>query len=797
LCDLPHGGVLTPDLLEQLQAALADRYRVERELGRGGMATVYLAEDLKLGRRVALKVLRPELSPALGADRFLREIRIASRLQHPHILSLHDSGVAGEMLFYAMPYVEGESLRTRLRRHIQLEVTEAIRITIEVTDALGYAHAAGVLHRDVKPENILLTTEHALIADFGIAKALDSASVERLTESGLALGTPHYMSPEQASGDRVLDARSDLYALGCVLYEMLAGEPPFSGPTAQAVLARHAIDPVPNLRTVRPNIPTAIERVVTKSLSKVPADRFSSAAAFREALETAIRSPETTPRRVRGGRLVGGLAAGAVLIGLALGLRARAPHPGDADEAIRSLAVAPFENLTGDSTQTYLARGITEQLITELAQVSALRVIDLKNGHEGLSTGELARTLKIDALLTGSLQRAGDALHINARLTSTRRGDFVWAHGFDGELRQVLNVQREVARAVVDRIRISPTPQERSRINTARRPVPPAAFEAYVRGAYFLSRMTVPGFRQGVENFQAAIQADPAYAEAYAGLSNCYTNLGYYGAESPADVLPRSRAAALKAVELDSNLAAGYVALARNELYYTWDFVAAEASLRHALQLDPRHAEGHWVYGMYLAAMNRPEEAITEVERAQELDPLSLIIQSASSRAYYNARRYEDAVVQAGTALAIDSTYSRALYWVGMASEQLTRLPEAIRAFESTIAYAGPSSVYVGAAGHAYAVAGQRPKALDALARLKDEGKHQYVSPLDIAIVYLGLGDREATFAWLEKAYQVHATALVYLAVDPRFDTVREDRRFEELLRRIGLPTNVPSRRGA
>ncbi|HEX6433485.1 MAG TPA: protein kinase [Gemmatimonadales bacterium] len=784
-----------PDSFALLKTALADRYAIERELGRGGMATVYLAEDLKLGRRVALKVLRPELSPALGADRFLREITIASRLQHPHILSLHDSGIAGQMLFYAMPYVEGESLRTRLGRQLQLEIAEAIRITMEVADALGYAHGVGVLHRDVKPENILLTADHALVADFGIAKALDSAATERLTETGLALGTPHYMSPEQASGGRTLDARSDLYALGCVLYEMLAGEPPFTGPTAQAILARHAVDPVPNLRTIRPNVPPALQRVVAKALSKVPADRFASAAAFREALERAMQSPEIARRQVKSRRVVAGLAAGAALIGLGLALRARIPPSLAADESIRSLAVAPFENLTGDSTQVYLARGITEQLITELAQVSALRVIDLNNGHERLPTEELARTLKIDALLTGSLQRAGDALHINAKLTSARSGDFLWARGFDGELRQVLNVQRELARAVVDRIRISPTTQERSRISAARQPVTPAAFEAYVRGAYFLSRMTVPGFRKGAEYFQAAIQADPAYAKAYAGLANCYTNLGYYGAEAPADVLPKSRAAALKAVELDSNLAAGYVALARNELYYTWDFAAAEASVRHALELDPRHAEAHWVYGMYLAAMNRPGEAITQVERAQELDPLSLIIQSASSRAYYNARRYQDAVEQARTALAIDSTYSRALYWVGMASEQLSRVPEAIRAFESTVAYAGPSSVYLGAAGHAYAVAGQRPKALDVLARLKNEAKHRYVSPLDIAIVYLGLGDREATFAWLEKAYQAHATALVYLAVDPRFDTVRDDPRFGKLLRRIGLPTNVESRR--
>ena len=363
------------DLREQLERGLADRYRLERELGRGGMATVYLAEDLKHGRRVALKVLRPELIPTLGAERFHREIRIASGLQHPHILSIHDSGEALGVLYYAMPYVEGESLRARLAREVQLPADEAVRIVGEVAEALAFAHAAGVLHRDIKPENILLASGHALVADFGIARAIDAAGSERLTETGLALGTPHYMSPEQASGSRVLDARSDLYALGCVLYEMLAGEPPFNGPSAQAIMARHAVDPVPPLRTIRSTISPALEAVVGKALAKVPADRFGTALEFKEALDRAGLAPATTRPKSSRRRLTIGLAAVVLGAGVAAGVLAgRAGSPfgaGSGEGSIRSLAVQSFENLTGDSGQVYLAKGITDQLETELAQIGS------------------------------------------------------------------------------------------------------------------------------------------------------------------------------------------------------------------------------------------------------------------------------------------------------------------------------------------------------------------------------------------------------------------------------------------
>ena len=784
------------DLLERLQAAVADRYRLERELGRGGMAVVYLATDLKHGRQVALKVLRPELTPALGAERFEREIAIAARLQHPLILGLHDSGSAAGMLYYAMPYVVGETLRARLRREVQLDVGEAVRIAGQVAEALAHAHAAGVIHRDIKPENILLSDGHALVADFGIARALDAAGGAALTETGLSLGTPCYMSPEQGMGGRALDGRSDLYALGCVLYEMLVGEPPFTGPTTQTILARHAVDPVPSLRTVRPTVSAALEAVIARALAKVPADRFASVSEFRAALAQTLHAPAVTitrpvptarrrPRVVALGLTV--IATAAVVLSALAWWRSGRTEAAASPE-IRSLAVESFENLTGDSGQVYLAKGITDQLEAELAQIGALRVVGLSDIEGNTPALQAAGKLGVDVVLAGSLQRAGSTLHITAQLKSVATRQAVWAQTFDGDLSTILQLQADVARAVVERIRVSLTPGERSKIAGSRPSVTPAAYEAYVRGAYFLGRETETGFRTAIGYFQKAIDADPAYAAAYAGMANSYTTLGYFGTATPEEMFPKAKAAARKALELDPTLAAAHMSVAQEMFYGEWDFAGAERGFRRALELDSTSAEIHWLFGMYLTGLDRGAEAIAQVERAQELDPLSLRIQAASARSYYNARRYQEAIAQAKSALEIDSTFSRAHFWVGMAQEQLSRPDDAIREFEMTIAHGGPASIYLAALGHTYGVIGQRDKALAVLAELQTRAKSRYISPLDIATVYLGLGDADATFEWLERAYQARAGALVYLAVDPRYDVVRSDPRFGSLVRRIGLP---------
>src|SRR5882762_6121690 len=435
----------------ELQAALADRYAIERELGSGGMATVYLARDLKHRRFVALKVLSPALAASLGADRFLREIELAARLQHPHIVTVFDSGDAGGILWYTMPYVEGETLRARLARERQLPLDVALRIATEAARALEFAHQHGVLHRDVKPENLLLTTDGStMVADFGIARPWGEMS--KLTQSGVVVGTPAYMSPEQAAGERELDARTDVYALGCVLYEMLAGEMPYSGPNAQAVLAKRLSEPAPSLRTTR-DLPVAIERTVARALARSPADRYASAAEFARALQS-IDVPARPIARRRW--LAAAVLALLATVGVAAAIRFRAGATGPA--TLASAAVLPFADLSPNRDQAYFSDGLTDELITALSRVEgigvAARTSSFQFKDRQVDVSEIGRQLHVGAILEGSVRRSGDRVRITAQLVSTRDGYQLWADVYDRELKDVFRVQEDIARAIISALAV-------------------------------------------------------------------------------------------------------------------------------------------------------------------------------------------------------------------------------------------------------------------------------------------------------------------------------------------------------
>lgn len=778
------------DLESELRTTLAGRYTIERKLGQGGMATVYLARDLKHGRSVAIKVLRPELAHVLGPARFLQEIEIAARLQHPLILPVFESGAGdpgdtatSRCLWYAMPYIAGESLRDRLNREGQLPIDDAVRIGGEVAQALGCAHASGVVHRDIKPENIMLSEGHAIVADFGIARAVGATGTERLTDTGLSLGTPAYMSPEQIGSRGELDGRADQYALGCVMYEMLSGQPPFTGVSAQSILARHAVDAVPSLRTVRGTVPRGVESAIVRSLSKVPADRFATIGDLATALDRGLL---TRPARPVTRWWLTGIAGALLVAALALGIRARLA--GAAAPTIKSLAVLPFSNLTGDTAQVYLTEGLTDQLVTSLAQVGALQVISLQRSRSEEASAKVLKDNGVQAVLGGSLQRAGNAVHITVRLTTAGSGQTLWARGYDGEMAGILNLEAEVARSVAEEIRASTTAQERSRLNAERPAVNPAAYEAYVRGTYFLGRANSEAeYRKGIVYFRQAIDADPSYAPAYAGLSTSLSSMGYLGMAAPAETGTQAHAAANRALELDSlsgeaHIAAGYVTF-----YFDWDFATAEREFRRGLELSPRNATGHFLFGMLLTALGRSAEAIAELKLAQNLDPLAVGTISAASRPFYNARMYPEAIAQAHKALEMDSTYGRAHYWVGMADEQLSRPEEAIRELKLSVVQA-PIPVYQAALAHAYAVSGDRVRAEEILGKLLERARSTYTSAFDIATIYAGLGDRASTLMWLEKSFQERAPYLTFIAVDPQFDSFRTDSQFRDLLRRIGFP---------
>ena len=575
-----------PDLVSRLKAALADRYRFERELGQGGMATVYLVHDLKHDRPVALKVLRPELAAAIGAERFLSEIKTTAHLQHPHILPLFDSGSADGFLFYVMPFVEGESLRDRLARERQLPMEEVRRITTDLAEALDYAHRHGVIHRDIKPENILLTEGGALLADFGIAVAVTTAGGSRLTETGMSVGTPYYMSPEQALGERTLDGRSDLYSLGCVVYEMLAAEPPFTGPSAQAILAKRFSEPVPHLRTVR-DVPLAVEQAVTRALARVPADRYPSAAEFVAALSGAATALPRVPRF--GARAAG---AGLLLLGLVWWLVAgvRAGRFQRAGSGVTAVVVLPFLDQSSQPDSSFLGEGMTEGLVADLAEVGALKVISRSSAAaaQGMPRGlaQLARDLGVEAVVQGSIGRVGDTVRVSVRLLHAPDSSVILKREYRGRLGELPDLQREITMAITGSIRARLKGSERSRLET-RREVNQRAFEAYLRGRFYLEREELEPARV---QFEQASKIAPDWAPPYVGLANYYALLPFYSDLPPAEVLPRARAALTQALDLDETLAEAHAANAYIRAYYEWDWRAAEREFRRALELRPNYA---------------------------------------------------------------------------------------------------------------------------------------------------------------------------------------------------------------
>jgi len=778
------------ELLARLRAALADRYAIDRELGHGGMATVYLAQDLKLGRPVAIKVLRREIAAALGPERFLREIEIAARLTHPHILSLHDSGEANGFLYYVMPFVEGQSLRDRLNHEPQLPLVEALRISRAVAEALAYAHSHGVVHRDVKPENILLSRETVLVADFGIARALSVAGGENLTETGIAVGTPFYMSPEQAAGQRQIDGRSDVYGLGCVVYEMLAGSPPFSGPSAQAILARHALDPVPPLRTIRPELPAAVDQAVGKALAKAPADRFATAAAFSEALAHLDAQPSIPKRIVRGGAFIAG---GVAVLVAGYFLLARRPASPSSDEP-PSIAVLEFKNVSGDSANAPFSSGMSDELSTALGKVEGLRVLArsgvVRFRGKDVSPQEIGRQLHALYVLDGAVRVGGIQRRVSAQLIDVTKGNEVWSEEYDRDTRDrdVFAVQDEITRAIVAALRVhlsGPASAALAKRSTGS----PEAHDLYLQGRYFYARRDSASLAKAQDYFGQAIQKDSSYALAWAGLSDAYSHLAVFGYVPPRVVYAKAKAAALRALALDGTLAEAHTSLGFIALFYDWDWPTAGRELDRALALDPRYPDAHLFHAHYFVATNRMDDAIKEVQTAVNLDPFSSVNNARLASMLFLARRYDATLVQSRRVLELDSMFqghvgraelAHAYLWLGRCAESLAALEGRP---------GGAVAVWGGLLGYTYARCGHRAQALAELHRLGAEAREgRYVSHYAFAMIQAGLGDNEGALTQLDSAYVERAWPMFTLRVDPTFDGLRADPRFERLLKRVGLP---------
>jgi TolB-like protein/tRNA A-37 threonylcarbamoyl transferase component Bud32 len=772
------------DQLDHLKTALADRYAIEREIGSGGMATVYLAEDLKHRRKVAVKVLRPELAATLGADRFVREIEIAAQLSHPHILPLYDSGEADGVLYYVMPYVEGESLRERLDREGKLGVDEVIRLTDEIAAALSYAHERGIVHRDVKPENVMLTGGRAVVADFGIARALRVAGGERLTGTGLAVGTPAYMSPEQAMGQADVDARSDVYALGCVVYEMVAGRAPFEGDTPQALLAKHAVERVPSLRTSDPQVPLFLERAVERALAKDPADRFSTASEFAGALtaETVV-ARVGRPRWRR--RAVVGAVTGVVLVAAAWGLLTVLSGP-----AYERFAVLPPANLMNDPEQEYFVQGVHNALITELqragvAVIARTSVLQYENTLKPIR--EIASELRVDALIEASVFRAADSVEIQVSVVDGRTQQLVGdpiVRG--GEFRNAPALYRELTAAIASEIQVALSPQAEAHLAGAR-PVNPQAYEAYLKGQFHASKLTPPDLEAALQYFELARDTDPDYAPAHAGIGLLWAFRQQMGITRPSDAAPQARAAVARALELDSTLVEVQYTLAIVKTWTDWDWEEAEAAFRRAIELNPNFPDVRAYYSHFLSMMRRRGEAIPQIERAVELDPFNPLLQSLYGMSLYMERRYEEAIAQFQNVLRTVPNHPLALSGHQLVYGAQGLYEDALAATRALYASVGfveaEEALTRGYAAGGYQEAMSR--AADVWAALSDV---TYVPPFEISALYALAGESDRALDWLEQGFAERDPNMPYLSALPLYDGLRDDSRYQDLRRRMNLP---------
>ena len=742
---------LPSESLERLKTVLADRYAIERELARGGMSTVYLANDLRHHRKVAVKLLRPELTTMVGPDRFAREIAIAAQLNHPHILALYDSGEANGGLFYVMPYVAGESLRQKLDREKQLSVEDAIGIVRQAASALDYAHARQLVHRDIKPENILLHEGEAMVADFGIALAPVATASERLTTLGLVIGTPHYMSPEQAAGEPNLDARSDIYSLACVLYELLAGDPPFAAPSIQAVIARRFTEPPPSVRRLRPAIPREVDDAIRKAMAREPSERFASCGAFVQALSSPTQAPARTP----------------------------------------SVAVLPFRNLSADRDNEYFADGITEDVIAQLSKIRSVKVISrssvMRFKDRDQDFRAIGAALDVATVLDGSVRRSGDRVRIVAQLIDAESDQHVWGETYDRLLTDIFAIQSDVAVQITTALEAELSPAERKRIRQA----PTAnvnAYQSYLQGRFCYARYTEESLRKGAEYFRAAAVADPRFALAYVGIAQCFAEIAVgQGGRSmtPDEAYTQATNAATQALALNADLGEAHSVLALLKMAHDYDWTGSEAEFKRALELSPGSADIYDYYGWLCGSLERYEEGLVLVRRAYELDPLTHRSDVASM--LLRAGRYEEALAAAQRAAEFEPNYSRVRSTLGWAHLKLGSVDAGLSNLEHAVKMDPENTLFQAQLGQAYAMYGKPDEARAVIQRLETWTRERYVSPYHLAYVYTGLGDFDRAIDMLERSYRERAGAIYGVKGSFLFTPLHAHPRFIALLRKMNL----------
>jgi serine/threonine-protein kinase len=795
---------MPPDLQARLQQSLGASYTLERELAGGGMSRVFLAEETSLGRRVVIKVLPPDLAAGVSAERFTREVQVAARLQHPHIVPVHATGEAADLPFYTMPFVDGDTLRARIvRGAVPLE--EAVRILRDVARALEYAHAHGVVHRDIKPENIFLAGSSAVVSDFGIAKAISAARTEagaatttegatQLTQAGTAVGTPAYMAPEQAAGAPNVDHRSDIYSFGVVAYEILSGAPPFVSREAhQLILAHIAQVPTP-LGQAAPAVPPTLASLVMRCLAKSPDERPQTAAELVTALESVGTPGATQLQPVRPlGALQAGIVVTALVILAWLGVRAfgdrTEPSPPTAPPP-SSLAVLPFVNVGGDTATEYFADGITDELATALGRIPEMRIAARSGayryrGRRDVDVREVGRDLNVALVLTGTARRAADQIRVSAQLTSAADGVEIWSETFDRPFNDVLmltdSLTSIISTALTRRLAVAtatPATPIRTQIGTSN----PAAYDAYLRGKFSLLRRRA-GLEGAAGEFSSAIALDSTFARAYAGLGTALALLTYFGDSQPPERPARSRAAAMTALRLDSTNAEAQVALGILSLtQHRWG--DAEQALQRAIALEPGLSDAHFHYGRAQIYQGRLVDGVRSIEVARELEPFSPVYTVWLGHTLAWIGRSDQALVESRRAWELDSNSILVHNLGSLAFLQLGELEQArhIAGQPANAAFQRGTLAYV------LAKTGAVDRTRSLMQPLLDRGGRSWYDQTNLMLMYLGLGQADSAMAALERAIERgEPVGAFHSLTSPVYDPLRSSPRFAQALSRLGL----------
>jgi len=787
-------------------------YRIVEQLGAGGMGVVFKAQDSRLERAVALKFLPEKLAQQPRAlERFRREARAASALNHPGICTIYDIGEQDGRAFIAMEFIDGETLRNHIHGKA-LPVAELLELGIQIAEALDAAHSEGIIHRDIKPANIFVTKRgRAKVLDFGLAKLVpkgvaiadddsggeSSSSTSTSTSiAGIISGTPSYMSPEQVRGD-ALDARTDIFSLGLVLYEMATGRQAFGGGTGGAIIEAVLTRSPVSVRAINPDIPAALEAIIEKALHKDREQRYQHAADLLADLQRLKREIDSG-RTDQAGDSVSLLAStsGPVSSTSHAVSRTTTPQSGSfraprASKTISSLAVLPFENVSRDPENDYLSDGITRSLINNLATVPKLRVMAQSTvfrykGRE-IDPQAIGRELNVRAVLTGRMMQSGGSLRIGTELVDVATGSLLWGAQFDRKPGDIFVIQDEISSEISGKLRLQLTHAEKKRL-VKRHTEDAEAYRLYLQGRHHWNRWTEEGFYKAIGYFQQAIEKDPSYALAHDGVADCYVLLGWNSYLPPKDAFPKAKVAAMAALEIAPDLGEAHTDLAAVLWLHDWQWAEAQNEFKRSLELNPCYPTANHYYAECLMTLGRNAEALARMKKSLELDPLSLIINVAIGWAYYHARQYDEAVAQLLRTVELDPNYPMTYWILGLIYRDTARYDLAISAGEKGVNLSGGSPLMRAALAQTFAAAGAPEKAIEIADELNELAKQRYVAPHFFAGIYVGLGEHDRAIEYLEKSCAEHCHWLIYLHIDPSMDDLRNDPRFQDLLTRVGLP---------